>query len=153
LSKTSKNIVQALKKRNFDSHSFPKLQGKQFTLKYIKTNGFDTPILFDKNEDLGMTMPNENITVRQIAKQVGNRPIEIMDVATQEPLEGWSMNDWSEYFSRKDQRDRVLNVISLEISDTEFGKSIIRPKIVTELDWIDNVSIAHVLISELAVFR
>jgi hypothetical protein len=39
------------------------------------------------------------------------------------------MYKWATYFDGP-KRDQVLNVISLEVSDTPFGDSIVRPRIV-----------------------
>jgi hypothetical protein len=93
--------------------------------------------MFEKGAELGMKMPASKISVRQIARLVGDREIDIMDVATQEALEGWKMNDWATYFGSKAERKQILNVISLEISDTPLGEEIKRPRIVEELDWIE----------------
>src|SRR5438552_2123121 len=70
------------------------------------------------------------------------------------------MYKWATYFDGP-KRDQVLNVISLEVSDTPFGDSIVRPRIVRyafrrsnsyfsklnlpdilfnrQLDWVENM--------------
>jgi hypothetical protein len=63
-------------------------------------------------------------------------------VASQSETAGWTMGKWADYFHCK-ERDRIRNVISLEISQTELGKRITRPKIVRDLDWIDHVWPSH----------
>lgn len=36
------------------------------------------------------------------------------------------------------KREKILNVISLEISGTELANMILPPKIVRDLDWVEN---------------
>lgn len=52
-----------------------------------------------------------------------------LDVATQAEQPGWTMDKWADYFHSND-RDRIRNVISLEISGTKFAQDIRRPKLV-----------------------
>jgi hypothetical protein len=59
----------------------------------------------------------------------GDQHVDVIDVATQAEQPGWTMNKWAEYFHNQD-RDRIRNVISLEISGTKFAEQIQRPKIV-----------------------
>ena len=87
-----------------------------------------------------MEMPPENITVSDIAKIIGDRPIEVMNGLNQEPLIGWTLFQWASYFESNEQdRKMILNVISLEVSDTKLMEIIKRPAIVRQLDWIDKV--------------
>lgn len=48
------------------------------------------------------------------------------------------MGRWADYYELE-RRDRIRNVISLEISGTDFAKDIERPKLVRDMDWIDQV--------------
>lgn len=52
-----------------------------------------------------------------------------LDVATQAEQPGWTMDKWADYF-HSNHRDRIRNVISLEISGTKFAQDIRRPKLV-----------------------
>ncbi|KAI3657192.1 hypothetical protein MP638_007469 [Amoeboaphelidium occidentale] len=142
---SSKNIANLLKRKNFEmmrvkkfkrSNASNTLDEDCFNLAYIQKHGFADPVLFEKGAQMDMKMPSSKISVRQISRLTGNIPVEIMDVHTQEPLVGWKMNDWADYF-HSTEKQKLLNVISLEVSDTEFGQSIQRPAIVRELDWVD----------------
>lgn len=84
-------------------------------------------------------MPDKNITVQDIATLVGDCPIEVMEVQTQQPARGWTLFQWAHYFSHPAERKQLYNVISFEISDTLFGRSIRRPSIVSQLDWVNRV--------------
>ncbi len=67
-----------------------------------------------------------------------------MDVQSQEELQGWTLGRWAEYFdSTPSQRAKLhrggpLNVISLEFSATPLYRSVRSPRLVRQLDWIDN---------------
>ena len=49
------------------------------------------------------------------------------------------MAKWAEYFNKPaSERDKIRNVISLEISQTKLGERIVPPRLVRELDWVEN---------------
>ena len=80
------------------------------------------------------------LTVQDITDILGTDcQIDVMDVQTQQN-ERWSLSQWNEYFSNtsKDDRERLKNVISFEVSSfTNFFVS--RPKAVKENDLVDTV--------------
>lgn len=50
------------------------------------------------------------------------------------------MEEWATYFETPaSKRDKLLNVITLEIGDTPLGELVTRPKLVRDLDWVDLV--------------
>ncbi|KAI8077607.1 hypothetical protein BDF21DRAFT_421388 [Thamnidium elegans] len=126
--------------KNFRKEHFKRYHAKQVTLELLNSTGMKEPFLIEQNElELGMKMPASDISVHTIAKLVGKDTIlDVIDVASQSEINGWTLSRWADYFDSS-ERDRIRNVISLEISDTEFAKQIIRPRIVRELDWIDIV--------------
>jgi F-box/leucine-rich repeat protein 10/11 len=65
-------------------------------------------------------------TCGYIVENLCHKPL---DVATQAEQPGWNMAKWADYF-HSDDRDRIRNVISLEISGTKFAERIRRPKLV-----------------------
>ncbi|KAJ1919817.1 hypothetical protein H4219_001726 [Mycoemilia scoparia] len=139
-----------LEAREFEEAEFPRLKnGHELTLDWILEQREHEPIIIEEPEGLGMEMPPSDITVKDIASKVGeNMPVSVMDVLTQNELSDWSMGDWSRYYSKTKNRKRIMNVISLEISDTDFGKTIKRPKIVDQLDAITNYWPSGVLKTE-----
>ena len=84
-----------------------------------------------------------------MAELVGrDRIVDVLEVSTQTDRQ-MRLSEWAEYFVLpSEQRDRILNVISLEIGESKLGKMTTRPKIVRELDWIDNVWPRNILIHE-----
>jgi F-box/leucine-rich repeat protein 10/11 len=60
------------------------------------------------------------------------------DVATQSSLVGWTLGKWANYYScEPSAREKVRNVISLEISGTKLGDQVMPPKLVREMDWVE----------------
>lgn len=61
------------------------------------------------------------------------------DVASQSTAPGWNLGKWADYVELEpSKREKILNVISLEISGTELANMILPPKIVRDLDWVEN---------------
>jgi F-box/leucine-rich repeat protein 10/11 len=49
------------------------------------------------------------------------------------------LGKWATYFDLEpSKREKILNVISLEISGTKLSEMILPPKIVRDLDWVEN---------------
>lgn len=102
------------------------------------------PILVP-NADCGMKLPRprKEITIDYITDCCGpDRPVEVMDVISQQGVSpGWKLQQWRDYFETEEHhRDRLRNVISLEISDAPgLGTKFQRPKLVRELDLVDKV--------------
>lgn len=68
-------------------------------------------------------------------------PIDVMDVQTQ-MNERWTLAQWNDYYTNTSvqKRDRIKNVISLEVSHVEqFKNGIRRPKAVDNNDLVDLV--------------
>ncbi|CDH58254.1 clavaminate synthase-like protein [Lichtheimia corymbifera JMRC:FSU:9682] len=131
-----KRILNA---QTFAKDPFKRYQGSQVTLELIRETGMREPFVIESPEGLDMQMPSQAITVNDIADAIGHdHPVEVMDVATQSEVPNWTMGQWAKYYNDQD-KDRTRNVISLEISDTKLAESIVRPRIVRELDWIDQV--------------
>jgi len=49
------------------------------------------------------------------------------------------LGKWADYVELEpSKREKILNVISLEISGTELANMILPPKFVRDLDWVEN---------------
>ena len=60
------------------------------------------------------------------------------DVATQSNLPGWTLGKWAEYYnSEPTKREKIRNVISLEVSGTELADQILPPRLVRDIDWVE----------------
>lgn len=56
-------------------------------------------------------------------------PLEVIDCASQSSLSNWTLGQWADYYDDP-QRDKVRNVISLEVSESKLGKMITAPNLV-----------------------
>lgn len=103
------------------------------------------PILVTKEdggiEGLGGKVPGRELTVGDVAEQVGrNQAVDVIDVATQTSAQ-WNLGKWATYFAETTEPDwngKVHNIISLEITGTPLAKKVRPPRIVREIDWVDN---------------
>lgn len=135
------DLQHQIKTDRFDQIRDKHLQefsGEEITLRLIQRNGFEKPILVKKHEGLDLRVPPKSFLVRDVRNSVGHqRIIDVMDVKTQKNIE-MSMKDWCKYYESKN-RDRLLNVISLEFSHTKLDELVEAPLIVRLLDWVDLV--------------
>lgn len=116
------------------------LRGDELTLEWVWRHGLRQPVRVDDRAGLGIAVPGPRFTVRDVADAVGwDRPIDIIDVATQTEIHGWTMSNWAYYFHNAGKRKATLNVISLEHSGTALEPLVRAPRVVRQLDWIDNV--------------
>jgi hypothetical protein len=90
-----------------------------------------------------MKMPPSSITAQDIANIIGDIPIEVMDVNEQQSVSGWTLFRWANYFSFPVSRTKLLNVISLEVSQTPLMDQIERPVVIRKIDLIDKVSMQY----------
>ncbi|SCU78416.1 LADA_0A05512g1_1 [Lachancea dasiensis] len=97
-------------------------------------------------ENSGMQVPlgpeGRLLTVDGVTKFLGDEyPVDVMDVQSQQNS-NWTMLQWNDYFTHQtsDTRDRIRNVISLEVSDVgKFSKELRRPQIVESKDLVNLV--------------
>lgn len=68
-------FLRELRNRHFkDSKEVVKyLKGKQLTLQYLQTNGFENPIVIDEKEGLNMTVPPSSFSVFDVENYIGKR--------------------------------------------------------------------------------
>lgn len=100
------------------------------------------PLKVTDPENSGMEVPKSSsgspITVEEISLILGDDyPVDVMDIQTQQN-ERWTMSRWNDYLTntKAEDRDRVRNVISLEVSHIE-NLIIKRPVAVEENDLVN----------------
>lgn len=140
-------------------HNFSSMKGSELTLEWLEHDetAMREPILIETPEGLGMKMPPKDFSVRDVAEIVGKDiPVEVigafsfhslsiqiiisafLDVATQSNLSGWTLGKWADYYDTEPSaRDKIRNVISLEVSGTELANEVLPPRLVREVDWVD----------------
>lgn len=124
-----------LDSRTFRDHDFMTIDGTTMTVDYLRTIGFTRPLLVRRDQDgstkgLGMVMPPTSFSVDDVKDAVGDRhKVGVIDVATQSEAQDWTLGQWAEYF-KTEPKDRIRNVISLEVSDTVLAGQIQVPQVV-----------------------
>lgn len=118
-------------------------EGKDVSGSMLQKTGFKVPFLVPNKEGLGIEIP-DGLTVAGVVERVGHDyKIPVLDVGTQQGRT-MTLGEWGAHWALGDEETRrkangQLNVISLEVSHTELGKSIRTPRPVREVDWIDTV--------------
>ncbi|XP_065427272.1 histone lysine demethylase PHF8 isoform X2 [Chrysemys picta bellii] len=136
----SAQFIKELRARTFPSADevILKPSGAQLTVEFLEENSFSVPILVLKKDGLGMTLPPPSFTVRDIEHYVGpDKEIDVIDVSRQADLR-MRLGDFVSYFGAA-RRDKVLNVISLEFSESRLSNLVETPKIVRKLSWVENL--------------
>uniref|UniRef100_A0A8C8SX69 Histone lysine demethylase PHF8 n=1 Tax=Pelusios castaneus TaxID=367368 RepID=A0A8C8SX69_9SAUR len=136
----SAQFVKELRARTFPSADevILKPSGAQLTVEYLEENSFSVPVLVLKKDGLGMTLPPPSFSVRDIEHYVGSdKEIDVIDVTRQADCK-MRLGDFVAYFCAS-RRDKVLNVISLEFSESRLSNLVETPKIVRKLSWVENL--------------
>ncbi|XP_062842260.1 lysine-specific demethylase phf2 [Trichomycterus rosablanca] len=135
----SQVFIKELRSRTFPSSEdvVVKLSGSQLTLDYLEENGFNEPILIQKKDGLGMTMPSPTFYVSDVENYVGpDVPVDIVDVPKQTNSK-MKLKEFVDFYYSTN-RKKVLNVINLEFSDTRMASIVESPQIVRRLSWVEN---------------
>ncbi|KIM31038.1 hypothetical protein M408DRAFT_327932 [Serendipita vermifera MAFF 305830] len=127
--------------KKYAPDNFRRMNGSDIGLEWIlrDESAMKEPIVVENPEGLGMKMPAKETTVRDIANEIGpDTHVEVIDVLSQSNSPGWTLGKWADYYhSPSHERDRIRNVISLEVSGTPLGQRILPPRLVRELDWVE----------------
>ncbi|KAG8438657.1 hypothetical protein GDO86_005011 [Hymenochirus boettgeri] len=111
--------------------------GSQITQRYLEKHGFNFPIMVPRLEDLGLRLPPPTFSVMDVERYVGGEKIiDVIDVARQADSK-MKLKNFVKYFMNPD-RPKVLNVISLEFSDTKMAELVKVPDISKRLSWVEN---------------
>lgn len=136
-----KRWLRMLETKEIKKDPFKRLQGSELD-SWLEDDedALREPIIIEQPEGLGMKMPPRDLTVEHVAEYIGeDTPLEVIDVASQSTSPGWNLGKWADYVELEpSKREKILNVISLEISGTELADMVLPPKIVRDLDWVEN---------------
>lgn len=95
------------------------MRGQQLTETFLKTHGFNNPVVIDNKDGLEMTMPPDNFSLYDVESYVGGeKEIDVIDVCRQTNIK-MKLREFVEYFNSLN-RTRVFNVVSLEFSNTGY---------------------------------
>ncbi|KAG9342327.1 hypothetical protein JZ751_016829 [Albula glossodonta] len=121
------------------ARSFPRaeevvvqMQGSQVTQSYLEKQGFQLPIMVPQPAGLGLRVPPPSFSVRDVEQYVGSdKVIDVIDVARQADSK-MKLGGFVKYFYEP-QRPKVLNVISLEMSEL-----VGVPDVAQKMSWVEN---------------
>ncbi|TFY81734.1 hypothetical protein EWM64_g2277 [Hericium alpestre] len=120
--------IQALEAKVSPEHNFRTMAGAEISQEWLENDptAMTEPVLIPSPEGLGMKMPDKDLTIDKIADIVGrDKSVEVI---------GWTMGKWAEYYAQSPSaRDKIRNVISLEISGTDLADQVLPPRLVREL--------------------
>lgn len=146
------SIQEKLEESEFASHNLVKeMHGSELNVAYFQRYGFNTPLLFKEKTGLGkrrispgsllpssivrflifrgLRVPTSNFSVNDVRMCVGSkRVLDVMDVNTQKNSE-MTMKEWQKYYEDPD-KNKLLNVISLEFSHTKLENYVQTPTVV-----------------------
>ncbi|KAJ4934280.1 hypothetical protein JOQ06_007079, partial [Pogonophryne albipinna] len=115
-----------------------KPSGAQLTVEFLEEHSFSVPVMVLRRDGLGMTLPPASFGVSDVEQYIGSdRQIDVIDVSRQCDMK-MRLGDFVEYYNSPN-REKVLNVISLEFSETRLSNLVETPKIVRKLSWVENL--------------
>ncbi|XP_061125244.1 lysine-specific demethylase 7A isoform X2 [Syngnathus typhle] len=132
-------FVKELQSRTFPSceEVVMRMRGQQVTPKYLERSGFRHPIAVTEMEGLGLKLPPPTFGVRDVEQYVGgDKVIDVIDVARQADTK-MKLSQFIKYFTSP-HRPKVLNLISLEFSDTKMSKLVEVPDVAQKMSWVEN---------------
>ncbi|XP_073723436.1 lysine-specific demethylase 7A [Misgurnus anguillicaudatus] len=132
-------FVKELQARSFASghEILVHMHGSQVTQQYLEKEGFHYPIVVPQLDGLGLKLPPPSFSVKDVEHYVGaNKVIDVIDVAKQADSK-LKLGEFVKYFYQP-ERPKVLNVISLEFSDTKMADLVVVPEIAQKMSWVEN---------------
>nr|XP_057910923.1 lysine-specific demethylase phf2 isoform X2 [Doryrhamphus excisus] len=135
----SQVFIKELRSRTFPSADdiVVKLGGSQLTMDYLEENGFEEPVLVQKKDGLGMSMPPPTFYISDVENYVGpDVGVDVVDVTKQTDSK-MKLKEFVDYYYSTN-RKKVLNVINLEFSDSRMNNIVESPQIVRRLSWVEN---------------
>ncbi|XP_028178435.1 lysine-specific demethylase phf2-like [Ostrinia furnacalis] len=117
-----------------------RMRAVHFTEELVRDDGFNRPVIFHSSEGLDMKLPNAaTFTVRSVLRFCGAQlEVEVIDVRKQSTLR-MPLGDFVDYFETPPEHrdEKVLNVLSLEFSDTNMAPLVEPPSAARRLDWAE----------------
>ncbi|XP_028810197.1 lysine-specific demethylase 7A isoform X2 [Denticeps clupeoides] len=114
-----------------------RMQGSQVTPQYLERQGFSYPIMVPDLDGLGLKLPPPSFSVEDVEQYVGgSKVIDVIDVARQADSK-MKLGEFVKYYY-KPERPKVLNVISLEFSDTKMANLVVVPDVAQKMSWVEN---------------
>uniref|UniRef100_A0A8C6KZX6 Lysine demethylase 7A n=1 Tax=Nothobranchius furzeri TaxID=105023 RepID=A0A8C6KZX6_NOTFU len=132
-------FIKKLQNRTFPSADelLIRMRGEQVTPRYLERHGFNYPLVITEMEGLGLKLPPPTFSVKDVEQYVGgDKVIDVIDVARQADSK-MKLSEFIKYFT-KPHRPKVLNLISLEFSDTKMSELVEVPDVAKKMSWVEN---------------
>ncbi|XP_041833292.1 LOW QUALITY PROTEIN: lysine-specific demethylase 7A [Melanotaenia boesemani] len=132
-------FIKQLQDRTFPSAEeiLIRMKGEHVTTRYLERHGFNYPIAITEMEGLGLKLPPPTFSVKDVEQYVGgDKVIDVIDVARQADSK-MKLSEFIKYFT-KPHRPKVLNLISLEFSDTKMAELVEVPVVARKMSWVEN---------------
>ncbi|XP_027899134.1 lysine-specific demethylase 7A [Xiphophorus couchianus] len=132
-------FVKQLQQRTFPSAEeiLIRMKGEQVTTRYLERHDFNYPIVITEMEGLGLKLPPPTFSVKDVEQYVGgDKVIDVIDVARQADSK-MKLSEFIKYFTEP-HRPKVLNLISLEFSDTKMSELVEVPDVAKKMSWVEN---------------
>ena len=131
------------KQKDYPPFFVKEMIGEDVSVEHFQKTGFRNPIFVRQRDGLNMKIPDTSFSISDVRNLVGSkRVLEVMNTATQSNAE-MTLKDWEEWWTAPDRDETKLNVISLEFSGTKLDKDVVAPRVVRQVDFVDNVWPRH----------
>eukprot|EP00953_Heterococcus_sp_UTEX-ZZ885_P020512 11475-Heterococcus_DN1.PRE.7 len=118
-----------LESKKFEHLQVKVVPGSLLNLSWARKDGLREPIMIHDRRGLGLTVPPVEFTVRDVANTIGDQlQISAIEVSSQAELPKWNLSDWASYYEGHKEGMPILNVISLEFSQTQLREQVTSPK-------------------------
>ena len=114
--------------------------GRDLTLPYLSSSGFSRPIMIADPDGLGLAMPDKELDFEDVPSSVAEeQEIDVINVHSQDTVM-MTLKDFCKAFETPVQeRNSVVNCLSLEVSETALGDEVMPPLVARMLCWVTNV--------------
>ena len=87
---------------------------------------------------LGIKLPPPDTSLSDLADTLGRDfPVKVIEVGAQHEIEGFTIGEYADYLDHRSGMHKLLNMISLEVSATALSTTVLSPRVVRQIDWID----------------
>lgn len=139
----SNHFVKLLRKKKVLKVVLPCYDSESFDFFRACENGFVHPFLVTgRDENFGISLPDSSCTFQEVATAIGrNTPVRLIDVDTQSEIIRYTIGEYADYLSdtSDERKTKILNMISLEFSNSPFGDEVSPPRFVHKIDWMHTV--------------
>lgn len=137
------HFIAMLKEKKVSKVSLPSFNSEDFNFDEIASKGFTTPfVVIGKSQRFGLKVPDDGFNIHNAASAIGrDTPVRLIDVDTQSEIVRYNLGEYADYLTNRNSasQSKILNMISLEFSNSPLGPRISPPAFVDAIDWVETV--------------